>query len=205
MPPVKLFMSYTSPYSRKVRVFLRELDLEDAVDEVPVDPLSDPDELISVNPTTKVPALETDEGLHVHDSRVILGYLASQKDAGDLYPAPSDPKRWAAMTLAAHIDAILDSAVAWRMEQKRQPGERSIFWQNRWKVQIERALDALPGMLAEAPAYVPYAEMLSVIALEYLDFRHASLDWRRGRQPLIDLHDKWAAKSSMVETQFPAD
>lgn len=197
-------MSYTSPYSRKVRVLLRELDLEDSVDEVPVDPLSDPDELISVNPASKIPALETDDGLSVHDSRVILGYLASLTDAGDLYPAPNDPKRWAAMTLASHIDAILDAALAWRMEMVRQPGERSIFWQNRWKTQIERALDALPDMLNAAPAYRAYAEMLSVVALEYLDFRHQALDWRRGRPALKDLHDRWAARSSMVETQFPA-
>lgn len=200
---MKLYISYTSPYSRKVRVFLRELDLEDMVDEVPVDALSDPDELISVNPVSKVPALEV-EGQSIHDSRVILGYLASQKDAGDLYPQPNDPKRWAAMTLGSHIDAILDAAVAWRMELTRQPGERSIFWQTRWKGKIERALDALPDMLAQAPAYVAYAEMLSVVALEYLDFRHPALDWRRGRPALVELHDEWAAKSSMVETQFPA-
>ena len=90
------------------------------------------------------------------------------------------------------------------METVRQPGERSIFWQGRWETQIKRALDALPAMLEEAPAYRPYAEMLSVIALEYLDYRHGRLDWRKGRPELVKLHDEWAAKSSMVETQFPA-
>lgn len=200
---MKLYMSYTSPYARKVRVFVRELDLEDAVDEVPVDPLADPDELISVNPVSKIPALITDDGTAVHDSRVILAYLASLKDAGDLYPAPGEPKRWAAMTLAAHIDAILDAAVAWRMETLRQPGERSIYWQGRWRGKIERALDALPAMLAAAPAYRSYAEMLSVIALEYIDYRHPVLDWKRTRPELTKLHDEWASRSSMVETQFP--
>ncbi|MGB3721485.1 MAG: glutathione S-transferase N-terminal domain-containing protein [Pacificimonas sp.] len=200
---MKLLMSYTSPYARKVRVFLRELDLEDMIDEVPVDPISDPDELISVNPTSKIPALVTQEGLAVHDSRVILGYLASIKDPGDLYPRPNDPNRWAAMTLAAHIDAILDSAIAWRMEQMRQPGERSVFWQSRWQSQIARALDALPERLDEAPAYRSYADMLTVIALEFLDFRHSRMNWRRNRPALVKLHDEWAERSSMVETQFP--
>ena len=90
---MKLYMSYTSPYARKVRVFVRELDLEDAVDEVPVNPLDDPDDLVSVNPVSKIPALITDDGTSVHDSRVILAYLASLRDAGDLYPAPGDPKK----------------------------------------------------------------------------------------------------------------
>lgn len=197
-------MSYTSPYARKVRVFIRELDMEDAVDEVPVNALDDPDELVSVNPISKVPALVTDDGQSIHDSRVILAYLAGQKDAGELYPAPGDPQRWAAMTLAAHIDGILDAAVAWRMETQRQPGERSIYWQGRWRGKIERALDALPAMLAAAPAYRPYAEMLSVIALEYVDYRHTILDWKRGRPELTKLHDDWASRSSMIATQFPA-
>jgi glutathione S-transferase len=178
--------------------------MEDAVDEIPVNALDDPEDLISVNPVSKIPALVTDDGQPVHDSRVILGYLASQKDAGDLYPAPSDPQRWAAMTLAAHIDAVLDAAVAWRLETLRQPGERSVFWQGRWRGKIERALGALPAMLDAAPAYRRYAEMLSVIALEYLDFRHPILEWKRGNRELTRIHDDWAARSSMVETQFPA-
>lgn len=177
--------------------------MEDAVDEVPVNALDDPDELVSVNPVSKVPALMTDEGLSIHDSRVILGYLASLKDPGDLYPAPGDRHRWAAMTLASHIDGILDAAVAWRMETQRQPGERSIFWQGRWRGKIERALDALPVMLDTAPAYRRYAEMLSVIALEYVDFRHPVLEWKRTRPELTRIHDEWASRSSMVETQFP--
>ena len=197
-------MSYTSPYARKVRVFVRELDIEDIVDEVPVNALDDPEDLIAVNPVSKIPALVTDDGMAVHDSRVILGYLASLRDAGDLYPAAGDSRRWAAMTLAAHIDAILDAAVAWRLETLRQPGERSVFWQGRWRGKIERALDALPAMLDAAPAYRAYAEMLTVVALEYLDFRHPILDWKRTRPELTSLHDAWASKSSMVETQFPA-
>jgi len=197
-------MSYTSPYARKVRVFVRELGMEGDVDEVPVNALDDPDELVSVNPVSKVPALVADDGQAVHDSRVILAYLASLTDPGDLYPAPADPQRWAAMTLAAHIDGILDAAVAWRMETQRQPGERSIYWQGRWRGKIERALDALPAMLDAAPAYRRYAEMLSVVALEYVDYRHPVLDWKRTRPELTKLHDDWATRSSMVETQFPA-
>jgi hypothetical protein len=59
-------------------------------------------------------------------------------------------------------------------------------------------------MLDAAPAYRRYAEMLSVIALDYLDFRHPILEWKRGRSELTKLHDDWAGRSSMVETQFPA-
>jgi glutathione S-transferase len=194
-------MSYTSPYARKVRVFARELDIEGRIDEVPVNALDDPEALIAVNPVSKVPALVTDEGVSIHDSRVILAYLANLVPPSDLYPQPADPARWPAMTLAAHCDAILDASVALRLEQMRTPGERSIYWQSRWESQIERALDALPGRIAALPAYRPYAELLTAVALGYLDFRHAGMGWRQGRDELEALYERWAEKPSMVSTK----
>jgi glutathione S-transferase len=201
---MQLFMSYTSPYARKVRVFALEAGLEDRIDDVPVNALDDPEQLVAVNPVSKVPALLTDDGLSIHDSRVILAYLASLVPPNDLYPQPGDPDRWPAMTLAAHVDAILDASVAWRLEQMRQPGERSIYWQTRWQAQIERALDALPGRIAALPKYRTYAELLTAIALDYLDFRHARLDWRKGRPELAAIADAWDKRPSMIATRPPA-
>ena len=190
-------MSHTSPYARKVRVFGLELGLEAQLDEVPVTPTDDPEALVAVNPVSKIPALVTDDGINIHDSRVIIAYLASLVPPTDLYPQPADPQRWQAMTMAAHCDAILDAAVSWRLEQLRQPGERSIYWQGRWKAQIERALDALP-------AYRPYAELLIAVALGYLEFRHPTLGWRNNRPALVELYDRWSKRPSMVATRHPA-
>jgi glutathione S-transferase len=200
---MQLYMSHTSPYARKVRVFAIELDLEARVDEVPVAPLEDPEALVAVNPVSKIPALVTDDGMHIYDSRVILAYLASLVPPNDLYPQPTDPARWPAMTLAAHCDAILDAAVAWVQEQRRQPGERSVYWQGRWRAQIERALDALPERLDALPVYRPYCELLTAVALGYLDFRHPTLGWRSGREALAGLHDRWSKRPSMVATRPP--
>lgn len=201
---MQLYMSYTSPYARKVRVFALEAGLEERIDDVPVNALDDPESLIAVNPVSKIPALVTDDGTSIHDSRVILAYLASLVPPSDLYPASDDAARWPAKTLGAHCDAILDAAVALRMEQVRQPGERSIYWQSRWTAQIERALDALPGRIEALPRYRAYAELLTAVALGYLDFRHHGLDWRRGRPALVELYDRWSKRPSMVATRPPA-
>jgi glutathione S-transferase len=201
---MQLYMSHTSPYARKVRVFALELGLEAQIDEVPVNPTEDPEALVAVNPVSKIPALVTDDGMSIHDSRVILAYLASLVPPTDLYPQPADAARWPAMTLAAHCDAILDAAVAWRMEQLRQPGERSVYWQGRWRAQIERALDALPERLAALPAYRPYAELLTAVAIGYVEFRHATLGWRQGRAELAEIYDRWARRPSFVATRHPA-
>ncbi|MFC3712668.1 glutathione S-transferase N-terminal domain-containing protein [Sphingoaurantiacus capsulatus] len=201
---MQLYMSHTSPYARKVRVFGLELGLEAQLDEVPVDPTEDPEALVAVNPVSKIPALVTDDGMNIHDSRVIFAYLASLVPPTDLYPQPADPQRWPAMTLAAHCDAILDAAVAWRLEQLRQPGERSIFWQGRWKAQIERALDALPDRIAALPAYRPYAELLTAVAIGYLEFRHKNLGWRGGRPALAEIYDRWSKRPSFIATRHPS-
>ncbi|MGX1307895.1 glutathione S-transferase [Amorphus suaedae] len=39
---MKLWYAPTSPFARKVRIALRELGLEDAVEEIAIDPWTDP-------------------------------------------------------------------------------------------------------------------------------------------------------------------
>ena len=74
-------MSHTSPYARKVRVFGLELGLEAQLDEVPVTPTDDPEALVAVNPVSKIPALVTDDGMNIHDSRVISSSSAQDNSA----------------------------------------------------------------------------------------------------------------------------
>ena len=64
-----------------------------------------------------------------------------------------------------------------------------------------RALDALPGRIEALPAYGDYARLLTVVALDYLDFRHGNMDWRRGRPELEALHAEWSQRPSMIETR----
>ena len=73
-----------------------------------------------------------------------------------------------------------------------------------WQAQIERALDALPARIAALPKYRAYAELLTVVALDYLDFRHSRMEWRRGRDELAGLAAAWDKRPSMVATHPPA-
>ena len=72
---MKLFGSNTSPYVRKIRIQALEGGYWDRIDffemaTAPTNPNMD-----NVNPLKKVPALATDDGQVLFDSRVICEYL----------------------------------------------------------------------------------------------------------------------------------
>ena len=93
---MQLIMSPLSPFVRFVRVAVRELGLEDAIEEVRADttPYTTPDVLRTANPLGKIPALVRDDGPAIYDSRVILRYLDTVA-GGRLYP---ESRLWEVLT-----------------------------------------------------------------------------------------------------------
>jgi Glutathione S-transferase len=117
---MKLYCSPTSPYARKVRIAVEELGLAPRVQIVMVDPWSDPVELREQNPLGRVPALETEDGLHLPDSRLILARLqavARRKFA----PLPGGRAWWELARRVQLADSVLDAAVAVVVETKKRP------------------------------------------------------------------------------------
>ena len=102
--------SASSPFVRKVRIALGVLGLEGRTDVRDAD-LNDPaDSLRRQNPLGKIPALITDDGDALYDSRVILEYLDGLAGGGRILPrAPAS--RFAALTLQALCDGALDASV----------------------------------------------------------------------------------------------
>lgn len=97
---MKLIGSTTSPYVRRLRVFLDGKDYQ----FVNLDIFNEEDRrfLTENNPTLKVPALITDDGC-IYDSRVIFRYLAEQFQVEQL--------TWAQENLLTLIDSLNDSLV----------------------------------------------------------------------------------------------
>ena len=181
-----------------------ELGLEDRIVLREVNPLEDPEELIRLNPTSKVPVLETSECNVIYDSRLIISYLASLVPHNDFYPECDHVQFWSTMTAAAQCESIIDAAVAMRLEALRPAEQQSPSWQKRWLGQILRNLNALPPRLKTNPRFSDFLEMCTVVALAYLDFRHPNLAWRNGRPELSGLLEKWESRKSFDRTRFPA-
>jgi glutathione S-transferase len=201
---MKLYMSPASPFARKARIIIRELDLTRLVEEIPTNPTTS-EELRKVNPLGKIPALVLDDGSTLIDSPVICEYL-NELGGGKFFPGMSiwreTSGRWRALTLQALGDGIADAAVA-RVYEGRRPVEL----QNqeaiaKYLAVIGRSLDALERARFTEPPTI--GEIAVACAIGYLDFRLPELGWRDTRPQLRDWYEGFAKYPAMQAT-WPAN
>lgn len=197
---MKLLMSPASPFVRKVRVLLREVGQEAAVQEVPVaaSPMDTPPEIVAANPTGKIPALIRDDGPALYDSRVITRYLDARFKAG-LYP---ENRLWEVLTLEATGDAICDIGVGIVYEMRHRPQDKQMSeWMDAQWLKISRALDALQERwMSHLNGPLDMGQIAVACGLSYLDLRHDARNWRAGRQELADWFARFAQRPSMQAT-----
>jgi len=198
---MKLYMNTASPYSRKARVVIRELDLGRLVEEISVNPAAS-DELRHVNPLGKIPALVLNDGSTLLDSMVICEYL-NDLGGGKFFPGMSiwreTSGRWRALTLQALGDGICDAAVARVYEGRRPPELESEAAIHKYLAVITRSLDALEHARFLDPPTI--GEITVACALGYIDFRLPETNWRDTRPNLAAWYEKFAQWPSMQATQ----
>jgi len=198
---MRLYHSPTTPFGRKIMVQVQESGLESRVEVVsvtgtPVAPGTLP---VGLNPLGKIPALEAD-GRVIYDSRVISRYLDDLTGTG-LYPAK--PELWDMLVREATADGILDAAVLMAYEVRVRPEEAR--WQpwveGQW-AKVARSLDAVEAGW-NLQGRLDMAQIGLACGLEYLDFRHATRNWREGRPKLAAWQSGFAARPAMVATRPP--
>lgn len=207
---MQLYYSPTSPFSRKVRVALRELGLEKQVSEILIDPWTD-DALRSLNPLAKVPTLILEDGMAVYESAVICDYLdqvarSQNPDAGII---PQDGiARLNALKWQGLADGLMSATGRLFADAQRPATDRSQFVMDRQAQAIQSAIDAifdgLPGLRTEAPHLGTWSVL---VALYYVDFR-----WPDRRFDIPARVRDWMAimseRDSLADTVFhlmPAD
>lgn len=102
---MKLIHSPASPFVRKVRATAAQLGIANDITLMPVKTtaLDTAPEVRAANPSGKIPALITDDGKAIFDSRVICRYL-NDRAGGSLYP---DARIWDVLTMEAAADEIM--------------------------------------------------------------------------------------------------
>jgi glutathione S-transferase len=201
---MKLYTNPASPFSRKARVIIRELDLTRLVEEINVDTRDLSADFHRHNPLGKIPVLVLKDGSTIIDSPVICEYL-DDLGGGKFFPKDTMWKqasgRWRALTLQAIGDGICDAAVARIYEGRRPPELQSEQVIQKHVAAIIRSLDVLErAKFAEQPTI---GEIAIACALGYLDFRLPELSWREGRSNLNDWYEGFAQRAAMKET-WPA-
>lgn len=138
---MKLYMSPTSPYARKVRAVLIEKGIDCEQANAWADPAAG---LSGHNPLGKVPALVLDDGTDLFDSVVIVEYLDRAFPGPELIPAEPRARalvrRWEALA-----DGVADATVL-AMLERRRPAERLD------PKAVERQLDKVRTALTRADA-----------------------------------------------------
>lgn len=200
---MRLYLSLTSPYARKVRVALIEQDIADQVEHILVDPLAPPPELLAANPLSKIPTLITDRGEALPDSNLILEYLQARGDG--IAPLPRGSRRWAALRLQKVAEGIIDAAVATVLERRRPESIVYTPYLDRLAEAIRRGTELLNlevrALGTDTPSIV---DVTAGVALAYLDFRLPYLEWRKNLPALAEWHAVFAQRPSMQQTAPPA-
>ena len=190
---MQLIGSPTSPYVRKVRVYLAETGTR--CDFVPVDAWQPDANLLARAPLGKVPVLVRDDGSTLFDSLLVIEYLDHlQPEAKRLLPAQGEA-RWEVLRWHALAHGLIDATVARLLDLRRPEPLRSTEVRAREEVRIARTLDAIEKSIARRQwaclDRLTLADVVLGVALQYIDFRYAH-DWR-GKRPALA---KWAARAT---------
>jgi len=202
---MKLIGATSSPYVRKVRIFMAEKKLD--YHFIPEMVWSKDTQITQSNPLGKVPCLIMEGGEALFDSRVIVEYLDTLSPVGKLIPA-SGRERAEVKTWEALADGVLDALILARLEATwpgRSDSERSQAWIDRQMGKVHASLKAMSKGLGEktfcAGIHLTLADIAVGCALGYIDFRFAQINWRSDYPNLQKLHDKLMQRTSFVETQ----
>ena len=182
-----------SPFGRKVKLAMSILGLDSQVTIEKADPTDAGDSIRKQNPLGKIPALIVEDGTVLYDSPVILEYLDHRAGGGKI--VPQEPNgRFAALTLQALCDGILDACILlvyegrWRPVEKHEPK-----WIDHQTGKVERAfavLEANPPALTAVP---DVGQITLACALGYQDLRFGG-KWRGSYPRLLKWHDEFEAR-----------
>jgi glutathione S-transferase len=199
---MKLYGDLLSPFVRMSLVTALECGLGTRVQLVStlVKPHEANPVLTRLSPIGKVPALETDHGHPLYDSRVIMEYFCHV--AGNkVLLADDGAKHFKVLTLLALAQGMGDAAVALRYETFARP--ETARWAEltaRLRQRVGACMDEMELHWLELLGEVNLGTIAAAVVLGYIDLRELAPDWRKSRKGLAQWHEAFAKRESMVNT-----
>lgn len=198
---MKLYYGPASPYVRMVRATALAKGLSERIDLV--DARADGAAYEAINPLNKMPALATDDGEVLIESRLICQYLDGLGGGPRLYPSDEGPLR-RILQRQAIVHGVLDAAILRFNEARRPESQRS----PRWDVRQKRKIDlGLASIEAECAAYTAPDTILPIMLgclLGFIDRAEISLvpyGWREPCPALAAWFDAFSATPLMAQTE----
>lgn len=199
---MRLYLSPTSPFARKVKVALIEKGLLDSTEEVRVDPWRSPAELLAVNPMSQVPTLVTDKGTALGNSDMIIQWL--EKSFPEPALVPGDAAAAAlVLSVAALAHGVIESQV-YVVVERRKPAEQQNEDMIARRLQgIERVLGVVEQTFDTSPARFELDGLNLACALDYVDLREPEFNWRARCPSLAKWHEGAATRPSLKQSAPP--
>jgi len=195
-----LHWSPRSPFVRKVMVFAHEAGLVDRIRTVrTVVAMTKPNaELLPINPLSKIPTLELEDGTALYDSGVICEYLDTLHGGPRMIPE-AGMARWVELRRHAMATGLLENLILWRNERDREHPMPVLL--DAFSVKVRHALAAIEAeieAIAETP--IGLAQVTLGVVGAYLDFRFPDIDWRAACPRFAAWHAAFSQRPSMQAT-----
>ena len=196
---MKILSNTTSPYARIARIALAEKGFDLSGTQI-VNPWGDDPDLVALNPAARVPTLETDEGLPITESLLILLWLEKKVPEPSLLDGPLDLVVSQAGRAMGVIDAMVHIIIG-VMQLDPGWGETRVGLRRRRSI-----VNGLRGLEADPPAYggggVPNVAVLTtVVALDYLRLRFKDAPWVEPTPALDALRAEVAGRPAYTSTE----
>lgn len=195
---MRVLSNTTSPYARIARIALAEKGFDLSGTRL-VNPWGDDPDLVALNPAARVPTIETDEGLPITESLLILLWLEKKVPEPSLLDGPLDLIVSQAGRAMGVIDAMVHIMIG-VMQMDPDWGETRVGLRRRRSI-----VNGLRGLEAEPPAYgggvANIAVLTAVVALDYLRLRFEDAPWVEPTPALDALRAKVADRPAYASTE----
>ena len=198
---MKLYLSPTSPFARKVKVALLEKGAQAVFEEIRVDPWTTPPELAAANPLSQVPTLVTDRGEAIGNSDTILAWIERRFPQPSLLPT-DEAALTRAQAVAAIAQGLIETTVGIVLERRRPPEQQSKTMLDRRLATIQRTVPVLAQRFARAREHFHHDGIGVACALAYLDLRLPEWDWRAAAPALAEWQ-VWAEARASMQASAP--
>jgi glutathione S-transferase len=200
--PMKLYVTFTSPYARLARIVILEKRLQDRVEIVGVKTRTPDSPYYQVNPSGRVPYLVDDAGFGMEDSQVICAYLDGLDGRPRFHPPSATD--WPTRRIEAMARSMLDGIAVWAREMGRPESERSPTTLAHEAARSQRMADRFEREVSEPVLQGPptMGHLVLAVALETARLRRLG-DLTEGRPELAAWHTRTCAAPSFKATAPP--
>jgi glutathione S-transferase len=198
---MKLYYGPSSPYVRMARIAAMAKGISDGIELV--NARTEHANYEELNFLNKVPALVTNGGEVLIESRLICQYLDGLADAPRLYPLEA-AARWHTLQREALIHGVLDAVILRFNEARRAEGERSKWWDERQQKKIDLGLARIESNIAAYTApntILPISLGCLIDFMEHPDWALVYYNWRPDFPGIAEWFEAFAITSLMKETE----